>query len=116
MHHIQLLFPLVSPREIEDPTYALLGYGTFTYIYWGGGTYNNYDWNLSNRDRLLLHHFVNCRAVSIHHLVKLVNAADTLVGQHQRSPLQSHLASQIVFHHRRSETDAGRAAARCILT
>lgn len=70
---------------------------------------------LSDGDGLLLHHLVDGRAVGVGHLVKLVDAADALVGEHQGSALQGHLTGQGVLHHGGGQTDAGRAATGGVL-
>ena len=38
--------------------------------------------SLCNRDRLLLHCLMDCNAVLVAHLVKLINTDDSTVGQH----------------------------------
>lgn len=48
---------------------------------------------------MLLHDFMYGGGVMLGHLVELVDAADTLIGQHQRAALQHHLSSQRVLHH-----------------
>lgn len=70
---------------------------------------------LGDGDGLLLHHLVNGRAVGVGHLVELVDAADALVGEHQGSALEGHLAGQRVLHHGGGQTDAGRATTGGVL-
>lgn len=53
--------------------------------------------------------------VAISHLIKLVNAADALVAEHQRATLQGHLPSQGVLHHRRRQAHSARPAASRVL-
>lgn len=70
---------------------------------------------LGDGDGLLLHHLVDGRAVGVGHLVELVDAADALVGEHQGSALQGHLAGHGVLHHGGGQTHAGRAATGGVL-
>lgn len=70
---------------------------------------------LGNGDGLLLHDLVDGRAVGLRHLVKLVNAAHSLVGQHQGPALQGQLATHRVSQHSCREAHAGGAAARRVL-
>src|SRR6266403_3012738 len=69
------------------------------------------DTGLGYRDGLLLHSFVYRRPVSIIHLVKLVDKAVTLVGEHERTTLERPLARDRVLAHARCQTDGGRALA-----
>lgn len=70
---------------------------------------------LGDGDGLLLHHLVDGRAVGVGHLVELVDAADALVGEHQGSALQGHLAGHGVLHYGGGQTHAGRAATGGVL-
>ena len=49
---------------------------------------------------------MNSRSVAVDHLVELVDAADTLVCQHESSSLQSHFSRQGILHNCCSQTDA----------
>lgn len=44
---------------------------------------------LGDRDSLLFHDLVNCRPVRLVHLVELIDTADTVISQNQRSSLYS---------------------------
>ena len=46
---------------------------------------------LGHRNRLLLHGFVENRPRGVVHLIELVDAADSLVAQHQRAALQNQI-------------------------
>ena len=74
------------------------------------------DADLGNGDGLLLHDLVDGRAVCVHHLVKLINAADAAVGQDQRSSLQHHLPCHWVLHHCCRQTHARRPSPCGVLT
>lgn len=50
--------------------------------------------NLSNTDGLLFHDLMYGSAVILGHLVELVDAAHSLVRQHQRASFQHHLACE----------------------
>ena len=67
------------------------------------------DTGLGYRDGLLLHSFVYRRPVCIVHLVKLVDHAVTLVGEHERTTLECPFARDWVLTHARRQTDCGRA-------
>jgi hypothetical protein len=106
----------------------------------GPGVERRRDAGLADRDGLLLHDLVDRRPVRLVHLVKLVDAADAVVGENERASLcnkegqsrrQSRLPTGIearrarggqgrtehklvgdgVTHDGRSETDAGRSLA-----
>ena len=59
---------------------------------------------------------MNGHLVAFGHLIKLINAADASIGQHQSAALQNHLAGYLVFGHRCGQTDAGRTATGRVLT
>jgi len=80
------------------------------------GVESGQDAGLGDRDCLLLHHLVDGRPVGVGHLIKLVDAADAAIGQHQGATFQGHLARQRVFHHSSSQTDAARTSAGRVLT
>ena len=65
----------------------------------------------ADRDGLLLHHLVDRRAVGLLHLIELVDAADPLVGEHERAALEDELARRTVADNRRGQPDARRALA-----
>ena len=69
------------------------------------------DTSLRYRDGLLLHSFVYRRPVSIVHLVKLVDQAVTLVGEHECTALECPFARDRVLAHARRQADRGRALA-----
>ena len=49
---------------------------------------------------------MDSRPVAVDHLVELVDAADTLVCQHESSSLQSHFSRQGILHNCCSQTDS----------
>jgi hypothetical protein len=49
--------------------------------------------SFGNRDSLLLHSFVDSGLIFGVHLIKLVNAADSIISQHQRTGLNAVLTS-----------------------
>ena len=55
------------------------------------GVQRRHDAGFGNGDSLLFHDLVNGSSVLVSHLIKLVNAADSLVGKDQSSALQHHL-------------------------
>jgi len=57
---------------------------------------------------------VDRRAVRLVHLVKLVNAAHTVVSEDKGTALEDHLAGDGVAHDRRRQTHARRTLARCV--
>lgn len=63
--------------------------------------------HLGDGDGLLFHDLVDGGAVRVGHLVELVNAADTLIRQHQGPPFQGHFSSQRISHHSSRETNTG---------
>mmetsp|Transcript_32058 Transcript_32058/g.83970 ORF Transcript_32058/g.83970 Transcript_32058/m.83970 type:complete len:372 (+) Transcript_32058:804-1919(+) len=67
------------------------------------------DAGFGDRDGLLLHRLVDRGAVLVVHLVKLINQADALVGQHERAALERPLSGERVASHRGRQTD-GRGA------
>ena len=72
--------------------------------------------HLSNRDGLLLHDLMYSRAVSIQHFIKLVNAADPLVRQHQGPTFQRHLPGDRVLHDSCRQTNTRTATSSGVLT
>lgn len=70
---------------------------------------------LCNGNGLLLHHLVDGCAVSISHLVKLIDAADAQISQHQSSTFQGHFSRQGVTHHCCRQTNTGRPSTSCVL-
>ena len=62
------------------------------------------DASLGDGDRLLLHDLVDRSAVLFLHLVKLVDAADAHVSQHQGTPFQDYLSRVLVSHNCRGQT------------
>lgn len=54
---------------------------------------------LGDGDGLLFHDFMDGCAISLSHLVKLINAAHALVSQHKGSTLQGQFSSHIVSQH-----------------
>lgn len=70
---------------------------------------------LSDGDGLLFHHLMDGCAVSVGHLVKLINAADALISQNQGSSFQGHLSCQRVAHHCRRQTNTRRPTTCCVL-
>lgn len=61
--------------------------------------------HLGNGECLLLHDLMEDRACAVTHLIKLINAADAVVAQHQSSGLQDQLPGLGVLHHVGGETD-----------
>ena len=70
---------------------------------------------LGNGDGRLLHDLVDGCAVGLRHFVELVNAAHSLVGQHQGPALQGQLATHRVSQHSRREAHPGGATACRVL-
>mmetsp|Transcript_47934 Transcript_47934/g.120039 ORF Transcript_47934/g.120039 Transcript_47934/m.120039 type:complete len:303 (-) Transcript_47934:3-911(-) len=62
----------------------------------GAGVEHGGDARLGDRDRLLLHGFVDGDAVLLPHLVKLVDAHDAVVRQHHRAALQVEVAAAVL--------------------
>ena len=60
--------------------------------------------SLGNRDSLLLHGLVNSRLILDVHLVKLIDATDTMVCQHQSSCFNAELSSLSVLQDTGSQT------------
>ena len=61
------------------------------------------DTGLGYRDGLLFHSFVYRRPICIVHLVKLVDQAMTLVGEHERTTLERPFARDRVLAHARRQ-------------
>lgn len=73
--------------------------------------------NLGDGERLLLHDLVQHRARAVAHLVELVDAADAVVAEHQRSRLQDQLPGLRVLGHVGGEAHgAGAFAGRVLST
>jgi len=69
-----------------------------------GGSYDTapglqlrHDARLADADGLLFHGFVDAGSVDLVHFVEFVNAADAVVGEHERPPFQSPFSSDRVF-------------------
>jgi hypothetical protein len=58
---------------------------------------------LCNRDGLLLHHLVQLRAIRLLHFIELVDAADAVIRQHQRTTLEHNLPGVRIARDRRGE-------------
>ena len=71
---------------------------------------------LSYGDCLLLHDLVNGGSIGIQHLVKLINAAHSLVCQNESSSFQDHLSRHRVLHHRSCQTNTRAATTSGVLT
>ena len=71
--------------------------------------------HLGDGDGLLLHDFVDGGTVDVLHLVELVDAADALIGEHQRPTLQHHLPCRLVLRHCRRQAHPRRPTARRVL-
>lgn len=71
--------------------------------------------NLGDGEGLLLHDLVQHGARAVTHLVELVDAADAVVAQHQRSGLQDQLPGLRVLHHVGGETHGAGALPRRVL-
>lgn len=71
--------------------------------------------NLGDGESLLLHDFVQDRADAVAHLIELVNAADAVVAEHQRSGLKDQLPGLRVLHHVGCETHSAGALAGRVL-
>lgn len=74
-----------------------------------GHTLNISQMYLGDGEGLLLHDLVQHRAGVVTHLVELVDTADAVVAQHQRSSLQHQLPSLWVLHHVGGETHSAGA-------
>lgn len=72
--------------------------------------------HLSNRERLLLHDLMQHRPRAVAHLIELVNAADAVVAEHERSCLQNQLSGFRVLHHVSCETHSAGSFPRRVLT
>lgn len=79
-----------------------------------GGCYNRatrlesgYDTSFGNGDGLLFHGLVDRRSVGVVHLVKLVDEANTLVGEHESTAFQRPFACHWVLAHTGGQTDGG---------
>ena len=59
---------------------------------------------LGNRDSLLLHGLMDSHLILDIHLVELVNAANTMVSQHEGTRLNAKLASLRILAHTRRQT------------
>ena len=70
---------------------------------------------LGDGERARLHHLVQHRAGTIGHFVKLVDAANAIVGEDERARLQHQLACVDVFGDVGGETDGRRTLARSVL-
>ncbi|OSX69559.1 hypothetical protein BU14_1395s0002 [Porphyra umbilicalis] len=70
------------------------------------------DARLGERNRLLLHRFVDGDLVRRVHLVKLVNRAHAVIREHQRARLDAKLARLHILGHRRGEARRRRRFAR----
>eukprot|EP00354_Favella_ehrenbergii_P002548 CAMPEP_0170463488 /NCGR_PEP_ID=MMETSP0123-20130129/8581_1 /TAXON_ID=182087 /ORGANISM="Favella ehrenbergii, Strain Fehren 1" /LENGTH=127 /DNA_ID=CAMNT_0010728933 /DNA_START=891 /DNA_END=1274 /DNA_ORIENTATION=+ len=62
------------------------------------------DASLGNRDGLLLHGLVNGHLVLHVHLIELVDTADTVVGEHERTSFDAELARLEVLAYRGGQT------------
>ena len=58
----------------------------------GPGVQGGLNSGLCDRNGLLFHRFVDCRLVLFVHLVELIDAADSVIGQHECSCLNSELS------------------------
>jgi len=72
------------------------------------------DARLGDAHGLLLHDFVDRRAIRFIHFVELVDAAHALVGQHQCSSLESHVSRRDVFRNGCGKTDARGTLSGCV--
>lgn len=70
---------------------------------------------LGDGQGLLLHNLVQHRASAVAHLVKLVDAADAVVTEHQSAGLQDQLAGLGVLHDVGGQADGARTLARGVL-
>jgi hypothetical protein len=64
------------------------------------------DTGLSDRDSLLLHGFVDGSLISWVHLIELIDAADTVVGEHKGSRFNTEFSSLTVFTDTGSQTSS----------
>lgn len=78
----------------------------------GSGVQGGLDARLGNRDRLLLHGFVDCDLVGDVHFVEFVDGADTVVGEHEGAGFDGEFAGFFVFDHGGGETGCGGGFAR----
>ena len=69
------------------------------------------DAGLRDRDGLLLHDFVNVGAVTLVHLVELIDAADAVVGEDKGTTLEYDFAGVLVLDDGSGETNARRTLA-----
>lgn len=71
--------------------------------------------HLGNGEGLLLHDLVQHRTRAVTHLVELVDTANAVIAQHQRSGLQNQLPCLWVLHHVGGETNSTGAFSWCVL-
>jgi hypothetical protein len=68
------------------------------------------DTSLGNRDRLLLHDFVDSHSVNVGHLVELIDADHATIGEDHGAGLEPSFARVAVGRNSGRETDAGATA------
>jgi len=102
-----------SRREIDVLGNGQVGVVTTADRVGGGqntcpGVESGDDTSLGHGHSLLLHDFVQDRAGGFRHLVELVNAADTAVGEDERTRLEDELARLRITGDVRGQTDGRR--------
>lgn len=65
---------------------------------------------------MLFHDFVNSCAITVIHLIKLVNATDAIVGKNEGTTFENHFIRYRISHDGSSKTNARGSAARCVDT
>ncbi|KAF1752893.1 hypothetical protein GCK72_019448 [Caenorhabditis remanei] len=76
---------------------------------------SGHDTSLGNRDGLLLHNLMNSSSVVIHHLIKLIDTADSTIRQHQSTSFKRHFSSNWILHNSSSQTDSRRSTTSGVL-
>jgi hypothetical protein len=74
------------------------------------------DTSLADGDGLLLHDFVNGGSIAVIHLVKLIDTAHAVVGEHKSTTFEDHLVSDRVTHNSGGQTDTTATATGCVDT
>ena len=62
---------------------------------------------LGNRNGLLFHRLMNCHLIVLVHLIKLIDATNPIVGQHERSGLDAELSRVLIAHDGGGESGGG---------
>lgn len=82
----------------------------------GSGVQGGGNTSLGDGDGLLLHDFVNCRAIVVVHLVEFIDGADAVVSEHKGATLEDHLVGDGITHHGGGKTDSTASTTRGVDT